>query len=55
MDQKTVVRLPMEYNEAERKKEGAPTLHISMDGTRQHYTKGNKPKQWKQIPYDLNV
>ena len=36
-----------------RKKEGAPTLCSSMDGTREHYTKWNKPGSKRQIPYDL--
>ena len=37
-----------------RKKEGAPTLCISMDGTEEHYAKWNKPGGEKQIPYNLN-
>ena len=36
-----------------RKKEGAPTLHDSMDGTGKHYAKRNKPGGERQIPYDL--
>ena len=36
-----------------RKKEGAPTLCDSMDGTGEHYAKGNKPGGERQIPYDL--
>ena len=36
-----------------RKKEGAPTLCDSMDGTGEHYAKGNKPGSEGQIPYDL--
>ena len=36
-----------------RKKEGAPTLHDSMDGTGEHYAKRNKPGGERQIPYDL--
>ena len=36
-----------------RKKEGAPTLCNSMDGTGEHYAKCNKPGGEKQIPYDL--
>ena len=35
-----------------RKKEGAPTLCDSMDGTGEHYTKWNKPGGERQIPYD---
>ena len=36
-----------------RKKEGAPTLRDSMDGTGEHYAKGNKPSDEREIPYDL--
>ena len=36
-----------------REKEGAPTLHDSMDGTEEHYAKCNKPGGEGQIPYDL--
>ena len=35
------------------KKEGAPTLCDSMDGTGEHYAKWNKPGGERQIPYDL--
>ena len=35
------------------KKEGAPTLRDSMDGTAEHYAKWNKPGHERQIPYDL--
>ena len=35
-----------------RKNEGAPTLCNSMDGTGQHYAKGNKPGGEGQMPYD---
>ena len=38
-----------------RKKEGAPTLCNSMDGTREHYAKCNKPGDERQIPYDLTI
>ena len=34
-------------------KERTPTLHDSMDGTREHYTKWNKPGGKRQTPYDL--
>ena len=34
-------------------KEGAPTLHNSMDGTGGYYAKLNKPGSERQIPYDL--
>ena len=37
----------------QQKKEGAPTLHNSMDGTGEHYAKWNKPAGKIQIPYDL--
>ena len=36
-----------------RKKEGAPTLCDSMDGTGEHYAKLNKPVGEGQIPYDF--
>ena len=36
-----------------RKKEGAPTLWDSMDGTGEHYAKSNKPGGERQTPYDL--
>ena len=36
-----------------RNKEGAPTLHNSMDRTGEYYAKLNKPGGEKQIPYDL--
>ncbi|KAF6081717.1 hypothetical protein HJG60_008737 [Phyllostomus discolor] len=36
-----------------RKKEGAPTLWDSVDGTEKHYAKQNKPGSERQIPYDL--
>ena len=36
-----------------RKKEGAPTLYNSVDGTREHFAKWNKPGSERQIPYDL--
>ena len=28
-------------------------IHDSMDGTREHYAKSNKPGSERQIPYDL--
>ena len=34
-------------------KEGAPSLCDSMDGTGEHYAKGNKPGGERQMPYDL--
>ena len=36
-----------------RKKEAAPTLYNSMDGSGEHYAKWNKPGGERQIPYDL--
>ena len=36
-----------------RKKEGAPTLCDSMDGTGEHYAKWKKPGGERQIPHDL--
>ena len=36
-----------------RKKEGAPTLCDSMDGTGKHYAKQNQAGSERQIPYDL--
>ena len=35
-----------------RKKEGAPTLHDSMDRSVEHYAMWNKPGGERQIPYD---
>ena len=52
MDQKTMVHL---HNGilCSKKKEGAPTLCDSMDGTGECYAKWNKPGGETQIPYDL--
>ena len=36
-----------------RKKEGTRTLCDSMDGTREHYAKCNKPGSERQTSYDL--
>ena len=36
-----------------RKKEGAPTLCDSTDGTGEHYAKQNEPGSERQMPYDL--
>ena len=52
MGQKPVVHLHDEILH-NRKKEGAPTLCDSMDGTGEHYAKWNKPGGARQIPYDL--
>ena len=51
-DQKTMVHL---HNGilCSRKKERAPTLCHSMDGSGEHYAKWNKPGGERQIPYDL--
>ena len=52
MDKKTMVHL---HNGllCSRKKEGAHTLHNSMDGSGEHYAKWSKPGSERQIPYDL--
>ena len=52
MDQKTVV---YSHNGilSNRKKEGAPTLPNSIDGTGEHYAKWSKWGSERQIPYDL--
>ena len=42
-----------QWNLTEQKKEGATTLHDSMDGTGEHYAKWSKPGGERQIPYDL--
>ena len=42
----------MEYYAAEGK-EGAPTLCDNLDGTGEHYDKGNNPTGEIKIPYDL--
>ena len=49
---KTVVHLHIGIVQ-NRKKEGAPTIHDSMDGTGEHYAKWNKPGSERQIPYEL--
>ena len=54
MDQKTVVHLHDEILHS-RKKEGAPTISNSMDGTGEHYAKWNKPGVKRQVPYDLTL
>ena len=36
-----------------RKKEGAPTLCDSVDGTGEHYAKGNEPGSERQMLHDL--
>ena len=54
MDQKIVVHLHNGILHS-RKKEGAPTLCNSMDGTGEHYAKWNKPGGERQIPYDLPI
>ena len=52
MNQNTMVHLHNRIPHS-RKKEGAPTLCESMDGTGEHYAKWNKPGSETQIPYDL--
>ena len=52
MDQKTVVHLHNGILHS-RKKEEAPTLCDSMDGTGEYHVKWNKPGDERQIPYDL--
>ena len=57
MDQETVVHLHSGILRS-RKKEGAPTLHDSMDGTREHYAKWNKSSSerpiWSHLQVELN-
>ena len=52
MDQNTVVHLHNGILHS-RKKEGAPTLHNSMDGIGEHYAKVSKPGSERQIPYGV--
>ena len=52
MDQKTMVHLHDGILHS-RKKEVAPTLCGSMDGTREQYPKWNKLGGERKIPYDL--
>ena len=52
MDQKTMVYLHDGILHS-RRKERAPTLCDSMDGSGEHYAKWNKPGVERQIPYDL--
>ena len=52
MDQKTLVHLHNGILHS-RKKEGAPTVCDSMDGTGEHCTKWNKPGGERQISCDL--
>ena len=49
MDQKNVVHLHIGIL-CSRKKEGAPTLYNSMDGSGEHHAKWNKPGGETQIP-----
>ena len=51
-DQKTVAHLHNGILRS-RKKEGAPTLPDSMDGTGEYYAKRTKPGGERQIPYDI--
>ena len=52
VDQKTMVHLHNGIR-CSRKKEGAPTLCNSMDGSGEYGAKWNKPGGERQIPYDL--
>ena len=52
MDQKTMVHLHNEILHS-KKKEGAPTLWNSMDGSGEHYVKWNKTDGERQMPCDL--
>ena len=54
MDQKAVVNL---HNGilCSRKKEGAPTLYDSMDGSGEHYAKWNKPGSERKISHDVTI
>ena len=51
VDQKIVVHLHPGIL-CRKKKERAPTIQDSMDGTGEHYDKWNKPGSKRQIPYD---
>ena len=42
-------------NTTHRKKVGTPTLHDSMDETREYHAKWNKSGDKRQIPYDLTL
>ena len=52
MDQKSMVHLHSGIL-CSTKKDGAPTLHNSLNGSGDHYGKLNKPGSKGQIPYDL--
>ena len=52
MDHKTMLHLHNIILHS-RKKEGAPTLHNSMDGTGEHYANWNKPVSERQMAYDF--
>ena len=52
VDQKIVVHLHPGIL-CRKKKERAPTIQDSMDGTGEHYAKWNKPGGERQIRYDL--
>ena len=54
MDQKTIVHLLNGILHS-RKKEQAPSLWDSMDGTGEYYAKQNKPGGEGQMPYDLTI
>ena len=52
MDKKTMVHLH-DGTLCSEKKEGAPTLCNSMDGTGEHYAKWNKSGGEREMPYNL--
>ena len=52
MDEKTIVYLHNGILHS-KKKESAPILHDTMDGTGEHYAKWNKPGSERRIPYNL--
>ena len=55
MDQKTMAHLHNGNYATERKKEGASTLHNSMDGTGECFAKWNKPGSERQIHMMLPI
>ena len=55
VNQKTVVHLHNGMLCNRKKKGTPPTFHNSVDGTREHYAKWNKPDGERQIPHDPNT
>ena len=41
------------WNTMQQKERKSPTICSSMDGSREHYAKWNKPGGEREIPYDL--